>query len=245
MGIFMFKTKISLSRLSSLSGSDKHVHGFTDFYEKFIKDLDPKVVCEIGMGGLIPSSWEIYQYIEQDNPGGSSRMWMKYFPNAKIYVMDNFSQVSESDIERVINEVALTSNGRYTLFEGDQSLKSDLNKFIEKINEEIDFLIDDGGHKMQQQQLSFAMLFPKIKNRGLYAIEDLHTSEFNPGPKWEVYPDRSNTTLTMLQNYQKTGKIESIYMTQEESRYLEDNIDFCEIWRSYDGKSITSMIGKK
>ncbi|MAE82867.1 MAG: hypothetical protein CMB80_09045 [Flammeovirgaceae bacterium] len=241
----MSASKISLSRLSSQSGSDKHVHGFTDFYEKYIKDLDPQIVCEIGMGGLIPAHWEIYKHIEQDNPGGSSRMWLKYFPNAQIFVMDNFSQVSENDIKRVIDEVAATSDGRYVLFYGDQSLKSDLNKFIEKIGEEIDFLVDDGGHKMQQQQFSFATLFPSIKSKGLYAIEDLHTSEFNPGPKWEVYSDRSNTTLTMLQNYQKTGKIESIYMTSEEAKYLEDNIDFCEILRSNDGKSITSMIGKK
>jgi hypothetical protein len=241
----MSKIRMSLSRLSSISGSDKHVHGFTDFYERFIRDLNPSVVCEIGMGGLIPSNWEIYKYIEQDNPGGSSRMWLKYFPNAKVFVMDNFSQVSENDVERVINEVALSSNGRYTLFEGDQSIKHDLEKFAKKVEEEIDFLIDDGGHKMQQQQLSLATLFPRIKKKGLYAIEDLHTSEFNPGPKWEVYPDRSNTTLTMLQNYQKTGKIESIYMTEEETDYLQENIDFCKIWRSADGKSITSMLGKK
>jgi hypothetical protein len=236
--------KPNLSKLSSISGSDKHVHGFTDFYETFIKNLDPEVVCEIGMGGLIPKAWPIYKQIEQDNPGGSSRMWLRYFPNAKIYVMDNFSQVSKSDIERVVLEVAKTSNGRYTLFEGDQSERKDLNNFLNKIKTNIDFLVDDGGHTMQQQQLSFGVLFKKIKPGGLYAIEDLHTSEFNPGPKWGVHSDRRNTTLKMLENFNKTGKIESIYMTESEKLYLQENISFCIIWRSKDGKSITSMMGK-
>lgn len=236
---------ISLSKLSSMSGSDKHAHGFTDFYEKFIKNLKPAVVCEIGMGGLIPSSWPIYKKIEQDNPGGSSRMWMKYFPNAKIFVMDNFSQVSEEDVKRVIQEVSDTSNGRYTLFEGDQGSRSDLNSYSNKINEEIDFLVDDGGHTMEQQQLTLGVLFKKIKKGGLYAIEDLHTSNFDPGPKWGVKLDRSNTTLKMLEDYQRTGVITSDYISNEECKYLEAHIDFCEVWKSKDGKSITSMLGKK
>ena len=80
----MTEEKLSLSQVSSKSGSDKHVHGFTDFYETYIQGLEPQVVCEIGMGGLIPSHWPMYQHIEQDNPGGSSRMWLKYFPNAKV-----------------------------------------------------------------------------------------------------------------------------------------------------------------
>jgi demethylmacrocin O-methyltransferase len=240
----MTNNKMSLSRLSSLSGSDKHVHGFTEFYEKFIRETDPDVVCEIGMGGLIPSHWEIYKLIEQDNPGGSSRMWLKYFPKAKVFVMDNFSQVSKSDIERVINELVQGTDGRYTLIEGDQSVKSHLEQFANRVGSEIDFLVDDGGHQMLQQQLSFATLFPRIKSGGLYAIEDLHTS-YNPGPKYGVHPDLGNTTLGMLQKFQLTGKIESIYMTLDEVNYLENNIDFCELWQSEDGKSATSMIGKK
>ena len=105
----MPETQISLSQLSSLCGSDKHVHGFTEFYEKFVKDLDPQVVCEIGMGGLIPPHWEAYKHIEQDNPGGSSRMWLKYFPHSRVFVMDNFSQVTPDDVERVINELVQAS----------------------------------------------------------------------------------------------------------------------------------------
>jgi hypothetical protein len=239
----MPETQISLSQLSSLCGSDKHVHGFTEFYEKFVKDLDPQVVCEIGMGGLIPPHWEAYKHIEQDNPGGSSRMWLKYFPHSKVFVMDNFSQVTPDDVERVVNELVQASDGRYTLFEGDQSLRKDLDRFVETIGAEIDFLVDDGGHQMHQQQVSLSVLFPRIKRGGLYSIEDLHTS-FNPGPKFGVYSDRSNTTLGMLQRFKLTGKIESIYMSQDEAQYLQDNIDFCEIWQSGDGKSVTSMIGK-
>lgn len=248
----MSKSRLSLSELSSKSGSNKHVYGFTDFYERFLHEIKPRVVCEIGMGGLIPPHWPEYQLIESDNPGGSSRMWLKYFPDAKVYVLDNFSQVSDQDVERVIAEVEKTSNGRYKLVEGDQASREDLQKYIDTIEGDIDFLVDDGGHQMQQQQLSLAMLFPKIKSGGLYSIEDLHTSNFTQTRKWGVYPDGSNSTLRLLEKFKTTGKIESMYMSESEKKYLEENITFCEIYKNpskpfggTDEGHITSMLGKK
>jgi hypothetical protein len=37
-------------------------------------------------------------------------------------------------------------------------------------------LIDDGGHMMHQQIVSYEELFPHIKEDGVYLCEDLHTS---------------------------------------------------------------------
>ena len=39
-----------------------------------------------------------------------------------------------------------------------------------------DIIIDDGGHKMDQQSTSFRHLWPHLKDGGLYIIEDTHTS---------------------------------------------------------------------
>jgi hypothetical protein len=39
-----------------------------------------------------------------------------------------------------------------------------------------DLIVDDGGHKMQQQITSFQELWPSLKDRGLYIVEDTHTS---------------------------------------------------------------------
>jgi hypothetical protein len=40
----------------------------------------------------------------------------------------------------------------------------------------VDILIDDGGHTMKQQKVTFEELFGHIKENGVYVCEDLHTS---------------------------------------------------------------------
>jgi len=40
----------------------------------------------------------------------------------------------------------------------------------------IDILIDDGGHTMRQQRVTFEELFPRIAPDGVYLCEDLHTA---------------------------------------------------------------------
>ncbi|MFK7869076.1 MAG: class I SAM-dependent methyltransferase [Roseobacter sp.] len=39
-----------------------------------------------------------------------------------------------------------------------------------------DLVVDDGGHKMDQQITSFQHLWPHVKTGGLYVVEDTHTS---------------------------------------------------------------------
>lgn len=49
---------------------------------------------------------------------------------------------------------------------------------------ELDVVLDDGGHTMGQQLVSFQNLFLKVKEGGLYIVEDTHTSywrEFHGG----------------------------------------------------------------
>ena len=39
-----------------------------------------------------------------------------------------------------------------------------------------DLIVDDGGHQMHQQITSFHALWPHLADRGLYIVEDTHTS---------------------------------------------------------------------
>jgi len=41
---------------------------------------------------------------------------------------------------------------------------------------DFDIVIDDGGHSMQQQIVTFQEMYPAVKTGGLYIAEDLHTS---------------------------------------------------------------------
>lgn len=96
--------------------------------------------------------------------GGSLQMWKHYFGDkAKIYGIDinpNCKQIEEENITVII---------------GSQSDRNFLKTVIKDIPP-IDILIDDGGHTMLQQIISFEELFDHVKPDGVYLCEDLHTS---------------------------------------------------------------------
>ena len=107
--------------------------------------------------------------------------------------------------------------------------------------------MDDGSHKMYDQQKSLATLFDSLKSGGLYIIENLHTSlECRmPGKEWCGWGDPTKTTtLELLENFIKTGKIKSDYLTDEESMFLENNIDKLTV-HELSRESMTSVIRKK
>jgi uncharacterized protein YqgV (UPF0045/DUF77 family) len=96
--------------------------------------------------------------------GGSLQMWRDYFgTNAKIIGVDidpRCKDLEEEGIEIVI---------------GSQEDREFLRSLKEKIPR-IDILIDDGGHTMAQQIVTFEELFSHIDQNGVYLCEDLHTS---------------------------------------------------------------------
>lgn len=113
---------------------------------------------------------------------------------------------------------------------------------------DVDVVLDDGSHKMVDQQITFAKLFKTLKSGGIYIIEDLHTSLEVVMPEKRVFgwgdPDKT-ITLDMLRHYQNTGEIVSDFMTKDEMRYLSENIKSVEVYQSRPDWSITSVIIKK
>lgn len=96
--------------------------------------------------------------------GGSLQMWKDYFgPRARIYGIDINPKCKELEEENI------------QIFIGSQSDRGFLRDLREKIPP-VDILIDDGGHKMQQQIVSFEELFDIVKDDGIYLCEDTHTS---------------------------------------------------------------------
>ncbi len=122
--------------------------------------------------------------------GGSLQMWKDYFgPKAKIYGVDinpECKRLEEDQIE---------------IFIGSQSDR----KFLRGLKEHLpplDIILDDGGHTMQQQIVTFEELYDKVKDNGIYMCEDVHTSywlKFGGGHK------RRGTFLEYCKN-----KIDSI-----------------------------------
>lgn len=96
--------------------------------------------------------------------GGSLQMWRDYFgPQARIIgvdIEDRSRQLAEPGIEIMIGNQA------------DRNFLRNLRQQVPKI----DVLIDDGGHEMYQQMVTFEEMYLGVAADGVYLIEDLHTS---------------------------------------------------------------------
>lgn len=96
--------------------------------------------------------------------GGSLQMWKKYFgPKARIYGVDIDPRCKDLEEKNI------------RIFIGSQSDR----KFLRSLKEQlppIDILLDDGGHTMNQQIVSYEELFDHLAPDGVYLCEDLHTS---------------------------------------------------------------------
>ena len=94
--------------------------------------------------------------------GGSLQMWKEYFGlKAKIYGID------------IAPECKIFEEYGIEIFIGSQQDRNFLRK-VKKSIPKIDILIDDGGHTMKQQIITFEELYPHVKEDGVYLIEDLH-----------------------------------------------------------------------
>ena len=126
----------------------KWIHYF-DIYDRHFSRFRNKkiVVLEIG----------VYH-------GGSLQMWKNYFgEKAKIYGIDINPKCKAFEEENI--EVLI----------GSQSDRKFLKEVLKKIPP-IDILIDDGGHTMRQQIVTYEELYGHIKENGVYLCEDIHTS---------------------------------------------------------------------
>jgi hypothetical protein len=164
--------------------------------------------------------------------GNSLKVFKRFFSNSKVYGIDLREDLIDNDIE---------------VIKCDQSKREDLLELTNKFKD-VDVILDDGSHKMFDQQITFAILFKMLKSGGIYILEDLHTSVECLMPEKVIFQwgdPTKITTLQMLEKYNIDNNIYSDYLTEEEKTYLSDNIEFCEIYYLNGGNSITSIIKKK
>ena len=156
-------------------------------YEKelvYYKTLDSIKILEIGVSG-----------------GGSLWMWKKYFPNSIVHGIDNNSHVYGPSKGNCKQWEDVSQNVFVHIGSQDDT------NFLTKINKEhgpFDIIIDDGSHIMEHQKTSLFHLWPLLKDKGVYVIEDLHTSYY-PRHKGNIVGDLQNTspensTLSLLQS---------------------------------------------
>jgi len=144
-------------------GGDFHVapapHNYTDLYELILINLKSTAqnILEIGIGSTNPLI--VNNMGPLGSPGASLRMWREYFEHATVYGAD-------------IDESILFNEERISCRKVNQL---DLNSLSRLANElpNLDFILDDGMHDFWANRNTFEIFFPKLKEGGIYIIEDV------------------------------------------------------------------------
>ena len=126
----------------------KWVH-YLPIYERYFHPFrgTPLRILEIGVFG-----------------GGSLEMWREYFGStATIYGID------------INPDCAGLADSPNQIRIGSQDDPDFLRSVVEEMGG-LDVVLDDGSHIGKHQRASFHILFPLLKEGGLYVIEDTHTS---------------------------------------------------------------------
>ena len=188
--------------------------GYTPLYASLFDEIREEVtkVLEIGV-----------------ETGRSHRLWLEYFPNATIYGYDIFKYGVE-EFHRL--QKGNPYLDRSVMFEGDQSNVDDLNRFLSEHGNDFDMIIDDGGHTMDQQQISLGVLWDAVKSGGFYVIEDLHTcsGEWPTLYGYEVIKEGDTLTTDLLYSLEVGDNIitETNYLSEEVINNIRESLMSCE-----------------
>lgn len=184
--------------------------GYTEIYHEYFDPIRHLElnILEIGIGG-----------------GPSLKMWEEYFPNARIIAFD-------------INSYPHLNTDRVKTMIVDQSDRTSLLNAMNSLSTEFDIIIDDGSHVCEHQQISLAVLFKYLRNKGQYWVEDLQTSDvdvWNQNTSLYGYNMGDNignkNTVEVFENYGNNKKFISDFLSTEENLYLTENIDQYKLYR--------------
>lgn len=153
--------------------------------------------------------------------------YLDYFENPYIVGMDIFDK-------------SVYVNDKWKFIQGDQSNIDDLSRCVDG-EELFDIVIEDGGHMMKQQQISFGYLINYIKPGGYYILEDLHTSfrvDYRDA-------DCQFTSYEMLKNIENNILPFSNYVPADYQKSILEKIDTINIFAKDPNNlqdSVTSII---
>jgi hypothetical protein len=199
----------NLAMLSMVNASDKNTnHRYIQHYTKHLSAYRKKPVnlLEIGIGGFD----EEKGYSVPHLGGGSLRMWRTYFPKGRIYGIDIFDKTPHNE-------------RRIKTFRGSQADTDFLRTVVENTGS-LDIIIDDGSHRCDHVIASFEFLFPRMKERGLYIIEDVQTSYLETFGGSEHDPDQPYTTMGYFKGLLHGLNYEERRSLTKKPTYFDENI---------------------
>jgi cephalosporin hydroxylase len=177
--------------------TDKAVwHKYTDFYDTILRDKREsfKQVMEIG----------VFE-------GSSLMMWHDYCSKAQVMGVD----ISFDNLKFPLHIMS-----RVLLAKWSQVDFGSWGLFFENRAQEdmFDLIVDDGSHKHEHQQKTFAYLFKYVKPGGFYILEDLHVIDEK---EYGLPYGHKDTTLSVVTQYINKGQFESDFLTAAESDYIK------------------------
>ncbi len=213
----------TLAALADRYGSDKgfnllNAHGYTRVYESILGSgrNQPLRILEIGL--LHPA---LHQ--QQRNSTGafdkapSLQMWADYLPQAAVFGLD-------------IEDFSAFSHPRIRVLRADQGDRASLARAAQEAGGEFDVIIDDGSHASHHQQITLGALFPHLKSRGLYVVEDLH---YQPAALELGGIAKTRALLGVLQQRRELAGIPSALLAQE-AAMLEKQVEQVVFFDSLD-----------
>lgn len=164
-----------LAKLATIFGTDKWgLHWYAQHYERHFGPLRWKrlTLLEIGIGG-------------EEDPlagGASLRSWKWFFPRGQIVGVDIYDKKAHE-------------TRRIRTFRGSQTDAEFLRSVIAEIgNPQI--IVDDGSHRNDHVITTFNVLFPLLRDGGIYVIEDMQSSYW---PSFGGAPAGQSNTRTMME----------------------------------------------
>ena len=178
--IYQIRPHIVLSKLAEKYKLDKSIttncHNYIPIYTELFMNCrySVKTVLEIGIGSI--ENGQMSGVIKYGyKTGNSLKCWSDYFVNSKIYGIDIFNH-HELNTDKITTYVA------------DQGNSIDLDNVINKINNKLDVIIDDGSHLLEHQVFSFMYLNKHLSNNGIYVIEDIQKHNLSKFKDLSAFP---------------------------------------------------------
>ena len=181
---------------------------FFDIYERHFSKYRGKDInmMEIGVGS-----------------GGAVKMWREYFrnnnskANVNIYAIDKNPKCKQFEQDNI------------KIFIGSQ----DDRDFLKEVKSQIpklDILIDDGGHRMNQQIITFEEMYEHVKDDGIYLCEDVYTSYW---PNFGGGYKNPNSYIEYTKNL--IDSLNAYWATEEDDLYPNAFTDSSYSIHYYDG----------
>ena len=174
-------------------------HKYAVYYEMFIKKIKKKKLNILELGSF---------------KGNATASFFFYFKNSFIYSIDLYPDLFIYKSKRIKN------------FKVDNSSEKELLSLSKK--KKYDLIIEDAGHYLKDQIVTLFTLFPKLKKKGIYVVEEL---DFPDTRKDMNLKNEKNTLYTILKSIKKNKSFNSSYVPEHKKKYFIKNYKYIKIYK--------------